>query len=122
MGPFKAGDDLWSWKNAAAGAGPTSPLLEKHSCGGKAWLQGQRGTLGDGLAEKRGPRIHSCAVSFLWGDTQGCRGRALSEGELQDPPSSMLPQASSDPQQSVLFSYSEAYFCSTSDGHILRGI
>lgn len=33
-------------------------------------------------------------MSFLWGDTQGCGGRALSEGqgEVQDPSSSVQPQ------------------------------
>lgn len=26
------------------------------------------------LGRERGPRVHSCAVAFLWGDTQGRRG------------------------------------------------
>lgn len=78
---------------------------------------GSKGKAGGWL----GPRIHSCAVSFLWGDTWGCRGSALSEGqgEVQDPSSSMQPQALSRVCCSVILC---CCFCSTSDGPVPRGI
>lgn len=38
------------------------PPPEKHSCGGRRLrLRGQRGRLGDRLAEKKSPSVHSCA-------------------------------------------------------------
>ena len=151
------------------------PPPEKHSCGGRVGLQGQRGRLGDRVAEKRSPSVHSCArgqprpchcprpmegpssaaatqdtqhnpcrhrslqrdskdgahtarqpakllvplQTCSWGNpvprgvTQaGCRGRAPAEGrgEVQDLPSSMQPQASSNAKQGVLFSCFEASF------------